>query len=75
LFFHSKISPPSQFFSLQAYNTPHLILFRYIFYLYALNTDLNLPADSNVKELKAAMKEHAIEIASLTGKFAAKDNP
>ena len=48
---------------------------RYIFYLYALNTDLNLPADSNVKELKAAMKEHVLEITSLTGKFAAKDNP
>lgn len=48
---------------------------RYIFYLYALNTDLNLPADNNVKELKAAMKEHVLEITSLTGKFAAKDNP
>jgi len=28
-----------------------------------------------VKELKAAMKEHVLEITSLTGKFAAKDNP
>ena len=28
-----------------------------------------------VKELKAAIKDHIIETASLTGMFAAKDNP
>ena len=48
---------------------------RYIFYLYALDTTLSLPADSKVKELKAAIKDHIIETASLTGMFAAKDNP
>ena len=48
---------------------------RYIFYLYALDMNLTLPADSSVKELKAAIKGHAIEAASLTGMFGAKDNP
>ena len=48
---------------------------RYIFYLYALDTTLSLPAGSKVKELKAAIKDHIIETASLTGMFAAKDNP
>ena len=48
---------------------------RYIFYLYALDTDINLPAGSSVKELKAAIKEHVLEAASLTGMFSAKDNP
>lgn len=48
---------------------------RYIFYLYALDTRLSLPAGSKVKELKAAVKDHIIETASLTGMFAAKDNP
>ena len=48
---------------------------RYIFYLYALDTAIDLPAGSKVKELKAAIKDHIIETASLTGMFAAKDNP
>ena len=48
---------------------------RYIFYLYALDMVLNLPAGSSVKELKTAIKEHVIEAASLTGMFGAKDNP
>ena len=48
---------------------------RYIFYLYALDMNLSLPAGSSVKELKAAIKGHAIEAASLTGMFGAKDNP
>ena len=48
---------------------------RYIFYLYALDTVNDLPADSKVKELKAAIKDHIIETASLTGMFAGKDNP
>ena len=37
--------------------------------------NLSLPAGSSVKELKAAIKGHAIEAASLTGVFGAKDNP
>ena len=47
----------------------------YIFYLYALDTDISLLTGSSVKELKAAIKEHVLEAASLTGMFSAKDNP
>lgn len=47
---------------------------RYIFYLYALDTALDIPPGSNIKVLKAAIKGHIIEITSLTGMFGAKDN-
>ena len=47
---------------------------RYIFYLYALDTVLNLPAGSKVKALKAAIEGHVIETVSLTGMFSARDN-
>ena len=47
---------------------------RYIFYRYAFDTALDIPAGSNGKALKAAIKGHIIEIISLTGMFGTKDN-
>ena len=47
---------------------------RYIFYLHALDTKLDLPPGASVAELQAAMKGHILETATLTGLFSALDN-
>ncbi len=47
---------------------------RYIFYLYALDAMLDLPAGSDVQALKNAISGHEIESASLTGMFGVLDN-
>ena len=46
---------------------------RYQFYVYALNTTLDLPSDTKPKELIATMKPHIVEQAVLTGKFGVLD--
>jgi len=46
---------------------------RYLFDLYALDTSVNLPGGSSRDQLDAAMKNHIIENATLTGVFAAED--
>ena len=47
---------------------------RYIFYLYALDVMIDLPAGSDVQALKKALSGHEIESASLTGMFGVLDN-
>ena len=47
---------------------------RYIFYLYALDVMIDLPAGSDVQALKNAISGHEIESASLTGMFGVLDN-
>lgn len=42
---------------------------RYIFYLYALDTTLELPPSTMRNELETAMKDHILETATLTGLF------
>lgn len=44
---------------------------RYNFYLYALDTDLNLPANTDRGGLEAAMDGHIIETVKTTGLFSA----
>ena len=46
---------------------------RYQFYVYALNTVLDLPGNTKPKELIAATKPHIVEQAVLTGKFGVLD--
>ena len=46
---------------------------RYQFYVYALNTVLDLPGNTKPKELIATMKPHIVEQAVLTGKFGVLD--
>ena len=46
---------------------------RYQFYVYALNTTLDLPSDTKPKELIAALTPHIIDQAMLTGKFGVLD--
>lgn len=46
---------------------------RYQFYVYALDTVLDLPADTKPKPLKEAMESHIIEQSVLTGKFGVFD--
>jgi len=42
---------------------------RYFFKLYALDTDLNLPADTGKEELEEAMMGHVLEHAELIGLY------
>jgi len=42
---------------------------RYIFNLYALNSNLDLQADANAENVLDAMKNHILEIAELNAKF------
>lgn len=46
---------------------------RYQFYVYALNTTLDLPSDTKPKELIAALTPYIISQAMLTGKFGVLD--
>ena len=46
---------------------------RYQFYVYALDTTLDLPSDTKPKELIAALTPHIISQAVLTGKFGVLD--
>jgi len=46
---------------------------RYQFYVYALDTTLDLPSDTKPKELIAALTPHIIDQAILTGKFGVLD--
>ena len=46
---------------------------RYQFYVYALDTTLNLPDSTRPKELIAALTLHIIDQAVLTGKFGVLD--
>ena len=46
---------------------------RYQFYVYALDTTLDLPSDTKPKELIAAITPHIIDQAVLTGKFGMLD--
>ena len=46
---------------------------RYQFYVYALDTTLDLPSDTKPKELIAALTPHIIDQAVLTGKFGVLD--
>ena len=46
---------------------------RYQFYVYALDTTLDLPSDTKPKELIAALTPHTISQAVLTGKFGVFD--
>ena len=46
---------------------------RYQFYVYALDTILDLPSDTKPKELIAALTPHIISQAVLTGKFGVLD--
>ena len=46
---------------------------RYLFDFYALDTSVNLPSGSSRDQLEAAIKNHLIQKASLTGVFAAED--
>lgn len=46
---------------------------RYQFYMYALNTTLDLPDTTKPKELIAALTPHIISQAILTGKFGVLD--
>ncbi len=45
---------------------------RYMFYLYALDTVLELPLSTDRVALEAAMQGHAMETAKLTGLFGAR---
>ena len=45
---------------------------RYIFYLYALNTELDLPNTTTRNDLEHAMQGHVLETATLTGLFSAE---
>ena len=42
---------------------------RYRFTLYAVDTDLGVPASSSRKDVEAALKEHVLETAQLTGAY------
>lgn len=44
---------------------------RYDFYLYALDTDLNLPANTDRGGLEAAMGGHIIDTSKITGLYSA----
>ena len=46
---------------------------RYQFYVYALDTILDLPSDTKPKELIAALTPHIIDQSMLTGKFGVLD--
>ena len=46
---------------------------RYQFYVYALDTTLDLPDNTKLKELIAALTPHIISQAMLTGKFSVLD--
>lgn len=46
---------------------------RYQFYVYALDTELSLPASTKPKELQSAITPHIIEQAVLTGRFSVLD--
>jgi len=46
---------------------------RYQFYVYALDTTLDLPSDTKPKELIAALTPHIVSQAVLTGKFGVFD--
>ena len=46
---------------------------RYQFYVYALNTVLDLPGNTKPKELIAALTPHIIDQAVLTGRFGVLD--
>lgn len=46
---------------------------RYQFYVYALNTTLDLPIDTKPKELITTITPHIIDQAMLTGKFGVLD--
>jgi len=46
---------------------------RYQFYVYALDTILDLPSDTKPKELIAALTPHIIDQVVLTGKFGVLD--
>jgi len=46
---------------------------RYQFYVYALNTMLDLPSDTKPKELIAALTPHIIDQVVLTGRFGVLD--
>ena len=46
---------------------------RYQFYVYALDTTLDLPSDTKPKELIAALTPHIIDQSMLTGKFGVLD--
>jgi Raf kinase inhibitor-like YbhB/YbcL family protein len=46
---------------------------RYIFDFYALDTTLDLPAGSKIKEVIKAQKGHVLDHAALTGTVAARD--
>ena len=52
---------------------PPLGTHRYQFYVYALDTTLDLPSDTKPKELIAALTPHIISQAVLTGKFGVLD--
>lgn len=45
---------------------------RYVFSLYALDTELELPEGVTKQKVLAAMKEHVLETAKLTGRYRRK---
>jgi len=45
---------------------------RYIFYLYALDTMLDLPTNTNRRGLEEAIQDHLLETATITGLFGAR---
>ncbi len=47
---------------------------RYFFYLYALDSNLGIPAESFKKDLLSAMEGHVIEKAELMGRYNKKEN-
>lgn len=47
---------------------------RYWFYLYALDTELELPADAVKQEVYDAMQGHVIEVASLMGWYRPRES-
>jgi Raf kinase inhibitor-like YbhB/YbcL family protein len=46
---------------------------RYIFDFYALDTTLDLPANSKITDVIKAQKDHVLEHSALTGTFAAEN--
>lgn len=47
---------------------------RYVFHLYALDTDTNIPADLARQEIDGAIEGHIIEEATLMGRYSSREN-
>lgn len=52
---------------------PPLGTHRYIFYVYALDTKLDLPGGSDVDSFQTSIKFHILDTAQLTGTFSAEE--